>query len=241
MLIVVTKSIFILTFALLFTTQAYSLKNTAKGSDLKSQLFDETRQNHYSISYKSARKNLLGHMAIIQKNNNYFVKDVYCEADYLSPGLGKIPNNSVINVEHTWPQSKFGGTDQRSQKSDLHHLYPTDSQLNSIRGNYPFGEVVEDTQNTKCPQSHIGYDQNGRRAFEPPQNHKGNVARALFYFSVRYRISISDSEESALRAWHVEDPVDAEEKLRNDQVEGYQGNRNPFIDEPELVQLISNF
>ncbi len=239
--IVVTRSIFILSFALLFSTQSYSLSSGSKVSDLRDQLFDETSHNHYSISYKQARRSLLGHMAIIMKNDNYFVKDVYCEADYMSPGLGKIPNNNVINVEHTWPQSKFGGSDRRSQKSDLHHLYPTDSQLNSIRGNYPFGEVVEDTSYTKCPQSHIGYDKNGQRTFEPPAKHKGNVARALFYFSVRYKISISDSEESALRQWHYQDPVDTQELLRNDQVEGYQGNRNPFIDEPHLVGLISNF
>ena len=121
-------------------------------------------------------------MSVHQENNQYFVTDVYCESDYRSPGLGKIPNNSVINVEHTWPQSKFGGASKSIKKSDLHHLYPTDSQLNSIRGSFPFGEVVKDTQNTKCPISRIGVDFDGHRVFEPPHDHKGNVARALFYF-----------------------------------------------------------
>lgn len=237
----VTKSS--LTFALIifFLNPVFAQKSTIPDSDIKDQLFTELRSTHRPLGYREARIKLLGHMAIKQVQNSYFVKDVYCEADYSSPGIGRVPNNNVINVEHTWPQSKFGGSDRGFQKSDLHHLYPTDSQLNSIRGNQPFGDVVEETQNTKCPVCTVGINQSGRRVFEPPQDHKGNVARALFYFSVRYRMPIADDEESALKRWHQEDPVDSEELLRNEQVESYQGNRNPFIDEPELVQLISNF
>lgn len=209
---------------------------------VKDQLLEEVSDNHHAVGYSQARKDLLGHMAIRQDGNKYVVRDVYCESDYASPGLGKVPNNSVINVEHTWPQSKFGGNGSRGeQKSDLHHLYPTDSQLNSIRGNYPFGIVVNETKKTKCPQSKIGYDLNGQRVFEPPQAHKGNVARALFYFAVRYQMKIRTSEEEVLRQWHQEDPADQEEMTRNDQVEDFQGNRNPFIDQPQLVNVIADF
>jgi hypothetical protein len=232
-----------LTFALflLFLNPVFAQKSSIPESDLKDQLFSELRRNHSPLGYREARIKLLGYMAIKGAQNSYFVTDVYCEADYSSPGIGRVPNNNIINVEHTWPQSKFGGSDRGFQKSDLHHLYPADSQLNSIRGNQPFGDVIDQTQNTKCPVCSVGLNQNGRRVFEPPQDHKGNVARALFYFSVRYRMPISDDEETALKRWHQEDPVDSEELLRNEQVESYQGNRNPFIDEPQLVQLISNF
>lgn len=233
-------SAFAVVVILTLSTQAFS-QRSSNDLDIKDQIYNEVRRNHHPIGYSAARVKLLGHMAIEQENNKYYVTDVYCEAEYASPGLGKVPSNSIINVEHTWPQSKFGGSDKGAQKSDLHHLYPTDSQLNSIRGNNPFGEVVQDTQNTKCPQSHIGYDDSGKRVFEPPQNHKGNVARALFYFSIRYNMPISESEEKVLKQWHTMDPVDAEELVRNDQVESYQGNRNPFIDSPDLVNLINNF
>ena len=77
--------------------------------------------------------------------------------------------------------------------------------------------------------------------FEPPQRHKGNVARALFYFSVRYRLAISATQEAHLRAWHRKDPVDESEKNRNDLVQEIQGNRNPFIDFPHLVDSIDDF
>ena len=78
-------------------------------------------------------------------------------------------------------------------------------------------------------------------AFEPPENHRGNVARALFYFSVRYKIQIDPLEEGYLRDWHREDPVDAEERKRNDEIFKIQQNRNPFIDEPLLVDDIRDF
>lgn len=210
-------------------------------SELKDQIHQEASRNHQPLSYNQARVSLLGHMSVHQEQNQYFITDVYCETEYRSPGLGKIPNNSVINVEHTWPQSKFGGASKGIKKSDLHHLFPTDSQLNSIRGSNPFGEVIRPSQNTKCPQSQIGFDDDGHRVFEPPHDHKGNVARALFYFSVRYHQSISKDEEDVLRQWHEEDPVDTNELLRNDQIESFQGNRNPFIDQPDLVNMIKDF
>ncbi|MEC9477359.1 MAG: endonuclease [Planctomycetota bacterium] len=43
---------------------------------------------------------------------------------------------------------------------------------------------------------------------------------------------------SVLLEWHLEDPVSAEEQQRNDDVFGFQGNRNPYIDHPEFVCLI---
>lgn len=232
----------VLCSALLLTQISAAKSNVPLNeSALKDQLFNDTSRNHSPIGYNQARKDLLGNMAVYKDSGTYFVKDVYCESDYVSPGLGRIPNNSVINVEHTWPQSKFGGNYKRFQKSDLHHLYPTDSQLNSIRGNNPFGNVTKESQTTKCPQSKIGYERSGRIVFEPPQAHKGNVARALFYFSIRYKMPIDDVQEQTLKEWNIEDPVDEEELIRNDQVEQFQGNRNPFIDEPELALQISNF
>ena len=71
--------------------------------------------------------------------------------------------------------------------------------------------------------------------------HKGNVARALFYFSVRYKMPINADEEEVLRRWHALDPVDADEIQRNEIVFETQRNRNPFIDMPELANYIKNF
>ena len=43
---------------------------------------------------------------------------------------------------------------------------------------------------------------------------------------------------SVLLQWHAEDPVDEAERLRNEAVYSYQGNRNPFIDHPAWVDCI---
>lgn len=206
--------------------------------------------NHSPVTYTQARTIILGNMYLLPHDHGYAVVDVYCNGlkqpqDFKSalPGPGKIPNNNIINIEHTWPQSRFSRRySDDAQKSDLHHLFPTDSQINSIRGNNPFGEVSQDTHSLDCPASRFGIGSAGTDdVFEPPTNHKGNVARALFYFSVRYEMPISSSEEAILRKWHQEDPVDEFEYQRNGKIFELQKNRNPFIDFPDLVDNINDF
>lgn len=206
---------------------------------------------HSSIGYDSARKFLFGSFYLFRDRDGYGVKDVYCDrnptgADFKNgspPGPGVVPDPTVINAEHTWPQSRFTGkyrVDQ--QKADLHHLFPTDSQMNSIRGNNPFGEVVKDKEVLRCKNVRIGRVDGGNQVvFEPPREHRGNVARALFYFSTRYDLPIDSKQESFMRKWHREDPVDEEEAVRNQRIYELQNNRNPFIDHPELVDKILDF
>ncbi len=197
-----------------------------------------------SLGYKGARKVLFGNIHLEKDSKGYYIKDVYCNKTIRSQqakvGPGKIPNHSIINCEHTWPQSKFTSRFPRDmQKSDLHHLYPTDSHANSVRGNYRFDEVNGTyVDNSDCTASRTeGHGGN----FEPPTEHKGNVARALFYFSVRYQMELPHGYESLLRKWHEIDPVDSEERERNNIIYSVQNNRNPFVDMPHLVDRISNF
>ncbi len=199
------------------------------------------------LGYTAARKILFGKLHLEQtEQGRYYVQDVYCRKQYTeSIGVGpdRIPNHSELNCEHTWPQSKFSSRfPNEMQKSDIHHLYPTNSRANSVRGNYEFGEVFNE-DSALCDASEVGGEERngGGHYFEPPSEHKGNVARSLFYFSVRYQTQISERQEEVLRKWHEEDPVDMEEMERNDQIHYIQGNRNPFIDMPELVSKIANF
>ncbi|MCB0407207.1 MAG: endonuclease [Bdellovibrionales bacterium] len=205
--------------------------------------------HHTWQSYADARKTLFGEIHLVQsKSDGYGVQDVYCnrvrfESEFKTnpPRPGKIPNPQVVNAEHTWPQSKFSSKYSKDlQKSDLHSLYSVYSRANSSRSNDPFGEVATITSQV-CPESKKGLSPNGSVVFEPPNNHKGNVARALFYFSIRYEISIDENQEHFLRSWHQLDPVDTEEIQRNETVFLEQKNRNPFIDHPELVDSIQDF
>ena len=200
---------------------------------------------HKSLGYSGARKVLFGKLHLEEDADGYYIKDVYCRKKITRResrvGPNIIPKNSVINCEHTWPQSKFNKSFPKGlQKSDLHHLFPTDSKANSIRGNNSFADVDGD-ELRDCDGSYYGVEKWQGGNFEPPVEHKGNVARALFYFSVRYKIQISRYEEEYLRRWHQLDPVDEDERERNDVIHTVQGNRNPFIDYPKLVDQISNF
>lgn len=201
---------------------------------------------HTSLGYGEARKHLFGSIHLEQITGLYAVKDVYCE-EYVTEkqaqiGPGQIPSAEHINTEHTWPQSRFTSRYPKDvQKCDLHHLYPTDTKMNSHRSSLRFGEVAEDMEDLKCPQSRLGHSSTGSVVFEPPDRHKGNVARAIFYFATRYQMKVSDDEESFLRQWNEDDPVDEAESRRNEEVYQLQKTRNPFIDFPDLAKKIRDF
>lgn len=207
---------------------------------------------HVVYGYNPARKFLFGQFYLVQvDSSSYGIKEMYCDRVYqkedfkgtTQPGPGVIPDSTVINIEHTWPQSKFTSRySKEMQKSDMHHLFPTDSAMNSLRSNNLFGEVDHDKGKAKCAASRSGTGSAGNTTiYEPPANHKGDVARALFYFSIRYNMPIRSEEEVVLKKWHHEHPVDEEEMDRNDAIAQIQGDRNPFIDHPEMVDQIADF
>jgi deoxyribonuclease I len=209
---------------------------------------------HTALGYSSARVKLFGQLFLKQNSAGQFaVKDVYCEKDFTDDdfkgnptfGPGMLPSSgNIINTEHTWPQSRFTGRFPRElQKSDLHHLFPTDSQMNGQRGSLRFGYVVDPVKPSplKCPQNKFGHQENGEIIFEVPDSQKGNTARAIFYFATRYQMKLSDTEEAALRRWDKFDPVDTQEADQNSQINDLQGNRNPFIDYSDLIDSIDQF
>ena len=181
-------------------------------------------RNHTPIGYQQAQDEIFTNI------DNY---DGYVECVYTGRKLKTNcePDASNMNVEHTWPQS-LGATG--IAKSDLHHLFPADSRANGIRGNHPFAYV-------DSPDWEQGGSKSGDRSFEVRPEQRGNTARGMFYFSIRYGKRIDPRQEETLKRWHKEDPVDAKEKERNDHIENIQHNRNPFVDHPEFVDRISDF
>ncbi len=212
-------------------------------------LHELAKENHHpDHSYRRAREFVMQELDLRRDDTGYYVKDVYCQQKFRSKvGPESMPNPNRINIEHTWPRSRFGGSKKSSlyriKEADLHHLFPSNSRANSIRGHYLFTQFTKSGYNiSDCSLSKSGYvPELGGDAFEPPMNHKGNVARALFYFAVRYNMKISDYEEFFLRQWNVLDPVDEAEMERNDNIQAIQGNRNPFIDDSSLVHDIIDF
>ncbi|MDD3051848.1 MAG: endonuclease, partial [Candidatus Cloacimonetes bacterium] len=185
---------------------------------------------HNSLGYIPAKEAMFGYI----DNENDQVQCVYTGEWYGIPE-GEMPNQNVFNCEHTWPQS-YGA--EGTAKSDLHHLFPTFANVNSIRGNYPFGNVV--TSNWTGGGSKRGYDQNENLVFEVRDAHKGDCARAMFYFAIRYGNleNYLTQQENTLRQWYVFDPVSNKETQRNNSIDNYQNNRNPFVDHPEFLERI---
>ncbi|PLX17575.1 MAG: endonuclease I [Candidatus Muiribacterium halophilum] len=201
--------------------------------DLKNRLRDLIAKGHKNLGYKKAR----AYMFLTLFNENGKV-----EVQYTGKVLAvkdSLPNANVMNTEHIWPQSRFGRNLVDLKKCDLHHLMPTDSKVNSRRGNYPFGVVISSIYQRKG--SMLGYDVYRKLVFEPRDEVKGDIARAMFYFSIRYSTLLDDRQENTLRKWSKLDPVDDKERKRNKMIFEFQGNRNPFIDVPGLESRIRDF
>ena len=126
------------------------------------------------------------------------------------------------------------------QQSDIHTLMPSQPDANSSRGSLRFG-IVTSNRNLDHAPSVVGTNGSGQMVFQPRPDRAGDVARMIFYFSIRWGRSIERTEASILRQWHVSDPVSARERERNDRTEAAQGNRNPFVDCPSMVERISRF
>lgn len=154
------------------------------------------------------------------------------------------------NQEHLWPQSM--GADELPVQSDMHHIFAADANVNSSRGNKYFDDCVTDCRShAESPDAVYDTD-----SWEPPDNVKGDIARALFYMDVRYEGDDGEPDLvltnypptagcdcmgrlEALLVWHDLDPVDDRERTRIDMIQSdIQGNRNPFVDHPEWVAAI---
>ena len=174
-------------------------------------------------------------------------------------GSGGGSEGEYYNREHTFPKSWFSKASPMS--NDGHHILPTDKKVNNARGNYPYSEV--NATWTSENGSKLGasiVDGYSGTAFEPIDEYKGDVARIYFYMATRYENIIDNWENNSdnsdivldgstdkvfedwqlnvLLAWHAQDPVSDKEINRNNAVHDFQGNRNPFIDNPNWVNLI---
>ena len=148
-------------------------------------------------------------------------------------------NSGNWNREHVYARS-LGNPNLGSEGpgSDAHHLRASDITLNATRNNYPFGAS---SGNAKLINSTYFY---------PGDEWKGDIARMVMYMYLRYgnqclpnTVAVGSNTFSAdipdvLLQWNAEDPVSQVEINRNAILEGVQGNRNPFIDNPAFATAI---
>ncbi len=193
-------------------------------------------KNLHPLSYNRARERMFQYVDeyIDPTFHVRVVKSVYTPDIYPVGDFG-IPRNGV-NAEHSFCQSwLFPWPRFKESRSDLFHIFPVHAGENSRRNNIPFSD---------CTPIGTNNSQRGIRCktgYEPPDQHKGKLARAMFYVSVTYSIPIEDAMENLLREWAENYPIAAQERERAERVTDVQGNRNPFIDNPEWIELISDF
>jgi len=219
----------------------YASVEDLTGEDLLEELGDLISTNTYS-SYDGAKVFLFqeldnddGSVTCVYTGEVYQISDTY--SGQTSP-----------NTEHSYAQSWFSDPEYNVKRSDIHHLFITTMNVNSARGNLPFGNVASTAASTvyysHTPlQSYRGNDNWQRMVFQVNPEYKGNIARAILYFHTRYDDPLVQGGVDMLDtliSWHYADPPDAAEIARNDALYTFQLNRNPFVDRPEFVNRIWN-
>jgi endonuclease I len=241
-----------------YYTNAIGLQDEALMTALEGIIYTHT-QLDYNYLWKAFNYTDKG-------DDGYYI-DMYstCKYDYYSTHVGNATYvGQGINREHSFPKSWFGG-EEYPMYTDLTMLIPTDAYVNQRRSNYPYGvcaggyTYVNDSLGVsmKGKLGNSTYNGYSDRVFEPDDEYKGDFARIYFYMVTCYKSDIanwpgcdqldyldnnykafSDWSMQLLMEWHRADPVSTKEINRNEAVYGRQGNRNPFVDHPELAEHI---
>jgi len=194
----------------------------------------------------------------------YVDKDLNNAANFISYYNGASmdatwDSGSSWNREHTWPQSKFEGSETTNGTTipigyDMQSVRPASTSVNSDRGNTAYGEGSSyyDPNEISIDNTYYTTISNG--------SYRGDCARVILYDYITYGknstyyntlykplcktdllTQIGSNSNSVFESltillkWHMQDPPSLTEMTRNDGGEVYQGNRNPFIDYPELA------
>jgi len=219
------------------------------------------------VQLRQAMQDLVSRTEVVRAHSYRDIITILKEADvdpansnqvwllYTEQGRAKLDiqtssdNIGKWNREHTFPRSHanydnidddniadgidvFWETEADSLRhgnSDAHALRAADGPENSLRSNRFYGEY-------QGPLSGVG-------------SFKGDVARGVFFMDIRYNglevvhgfpeLRLGKTGDLAtLLEWHRNDPPDDFEMHRNNVIYNWQKNRNPFIDQPDLVEYI---
>lgn len=236
--------------------------------DIYSEKMDATDLYNYTSTSQECGSTTTTYEGLCY-NREHLIPESFFEAYFISIGV-----DTSIN------------TNSYYTKNDAHFIPPTDIRVNAWRGNLPFGRLYATNLNpcsggdgpsyspTNLPcytsnVSKIGFNNNSGysagytgNVFEPIDEFKGDIARAVLYFVTRYEdvlplmySTCSNTTAKAMfdgsanqglkttflnimKTWHQSDPVSAREIAINNRIYLHQNNRNPFVDHPEWVNTI---
>jgi endonuclease I len=218
------------------------------GDELKATLHNIIK-NHLAWEYSYA-KNVFW-LSDRDPNNPANVICVYTGRS--EPWNNYGTGGNFLNREHVWAKSHGNFGEAKPTGSDYHNLKPADASVNQDRSNKDF-DICQGVPGAQQHSEATGcyFTPN---AWEPRDAVKGDIARIIFYMSTRYEggngepdLEVVDAlntsplpqhgKLSALYLWNTVDLPDAFERNRNDKIHTYQLNRNPYIDNPNWVQMI---
>ncbi len=256
----ITRSLSLLWILCSITYTAYSeipagyyyLADGKSKAELKTALHNIIKQGKF-LEYGSGEGHTWEGFFRTDRRDDGSVWDMYSSEVRHFDGYSSIKG---MHIEHSFPKSWWGAYENYAYR-DLFHLYPADGSANSSKNNFPLGEMAG------TPGFDNGVSQTGKNgfgdyysgtAFEPADEYKGDFARSYFYVVTAYE-EMADLWQSPmldnntypvwkkwaidlLLKWHRQDPVSPKERDRIEAVYNIQGNRNPFIDYPDLAEYI---
>lgn len=228
----------------------YSSLGGKKGAELKTAVHNVIK-NATVLEYGSGAGHTWEGFYTTDRTDDNMVIDRYSNEERYYGSKGS--SVSGMNIEHSFPKSWWGGSNNQAYK-DLFNLMPSESKINSSKSNYPMGQVISVKTDNGCTK--IGTGTNGYQLWEPADKWKGDFARGYMYMATAYQ-NLTWSGTQALQIlsqgdyptlqpwaytlyikWAKEDKVDEIEVRRNNAVYKIQGNRNPFVDFPNLMEYI---
>ena len=224
------------------------------GEDLREALYDIIKV-HTRLTYSSSSTDTWDVLKASDKDTTNTSNVCLIYAGVSVNGPQEYNNGQGWNREHVWPRSLGNFGTSQGVGTDVHNLKPADGGLNSLRSNHEYDDLGSTGSGVNYNGTATGNRINGSAGlFEPRDKVKGDLARIILYMDLRYEGAGSEPDLvvrealnsggtthavlSTLLDWHFADPVDSFELNRNDVIHNMQGNRNPFIDHPELVHYI---
>ena len=230
----------------------YSSLKGKKGAELKTAVYNIIK-NAKVLEYGSGSgKTWTGFWDTDRTDDGYFI-DRYSAQSAWVKSTSKGASGAGMNIEHSFPKSWWGKIENQAYK-DLYNLMPCESKINTTKSNYPMGEVISGDKGNGWTK--VGEGNDGKTYWEPADPWKGDFARGYMYMATTYQDFkwsgtqalqiLQQGDYPTLQPWAYKlyikwakaDKPDEIEIKRNEAVSKIQGNRNPYVDFPNLMEYV---
>lgn len=230
----------------------YSSLKGKKGAELKTAIHDIIKKANVLEYGSGNRYTWWGFWSTDRNENGYFIDRYSSEKEWVK-STSQGAAGAGMNIEHSFPKSWWGGAKSQAYK-DLYNLMPCKKEINTTKSNFPMGKVVSGDKGNGWTKVGKGDDNN--MYWEPADPWKGDFARGYMYMATAYQDytwkgtqALQILQQGAYPTlqkwaytlyiqWAKADKPNALEIKRNNDVAKIQGNRNPYVDFPNLMEYV---